>query len=68
MTPEEFIKEFEDDQMPEEFGPIMTIDNHDPPFKKGDLRKMHKAGIIVLDDANWTYRLTLKATALANCD
>lgn len=66
MTPEEFVAEFVEDQMPEELGPELDLFTHDPPFKKGDLRKMAEDGYIVLDTDKWTYRLTLKATRLAH--
>lgn len=64
MNPEDFLKEFDDAQLPNILGPMISIDWHDPPFKKGDLRRMAKQGFIVLDDVQWTYRLTMKATEL----
>lgn len=66
MTPEKFVSEFVEDQFPEELGPELDLFTHDPPFRKCDLRAMAKAGLIVLDDKRWTYRLTLDATRLAN--
>lgn len=53
MTPEDFLAEFEDDQMPDELGPEINLDTHDPPFKKKELREMAKLGFIILDDKNF---------------
>ena len=66
MTPQEFVEEFDESQFPEELGQELDLSTHYPPFQKSDLRAMAKSGIIVLNDKQWTYRLTLKATALAH--
>ena len=68
MTPQEFVDEFDESHFPEELGPELDLFSHDPPFHKGDLRKMAKLGVIVLDEKQWTYRLTLQATAVAHND
>lgn len=64
MTPENFVLEFVTEQMPTDLGPEISLDTHDPPFKKSELRQMAKLGFIVLDEEKWTYRLTMKATEL----
>ena len=64
MTPEEFLSDFVEDQMPDELGPVIHLYEHDPPFKKKELREMAKLGFIVLDKDNWTYRLTMKSSLL----
>jgi hypothetical protein len=62
MKKDEFLSEFEDDQFPQRLGVEISLDTHDPPFRKADLRQMARAGMIDLDEVTWTYRLTLAAT------
>jgi hypothetical protein len=62
MTQANFLENFEDDQFPEELGPSIGYADHDPPFTISELRRMQKSGLIVLDEARRTYRLTMKAT------
>ena len=62
MTQADFLAGFNEDQFPRELGPKTHYADHDPPFKIGDLRSMHKAGMIVLDEVNQSYQLTLLAT------
>jgi hypothetical protein len=62
MTQADFLADFNEYQFPQELGPSIGYADHDPPFKIGDLWRMHKAGLIVLDEANQSYQLTLLAT------
>ena len=62
MTQADFLADFNEDQFPQELGPKIHYADHDPPFKIGDLKKMHAAGLIVLDEVNQSYQLTLMAT------
>ncbi|NVZ11747.1 hypothetical protein HW932_21095 [Allochromatium humboldtianum] len=64
MKPEEFVLEFEGCHFPSDLGPEISLDAHDPPFKKKELREMAKLGLIVLNEKDWTYRLTQKAAEL----
>ena len=62
MTQTNFLENFNDDHFPQELGPSIGYADHDPPFTIGELRRMQKSGLIVLDEARRTYRLTMKAT------
>lgn len=62
MKANEFLHEFDESHFPATLGPVLDLQSHDPPFRKADLRQMARAGLIVLDEINWTYRLTLAAT------
>ena len=64
MKPEEFVLEFEGSHFPSDLGPEISIEFHDPPFKKKELREMAKLGLIVLNEKDWKYRLTTKAAEL----
>lgn len=61
MSAQEFLAEFDEYSFPCRLGPEFDLDSHDPPFRKSDLRKMSRAGLIVLNESTWTYRLTLAA-------
>lgn len=61
MTADEFITEFNDDQFPSLLGPEIYLFSHDQPFRKTELREMERLGLIVINDGDWSYRLTLKA-------
>jgi hypothetical protein len=62
MKASEFLKEFDGSQFPDEYGPWIAIDSHDPPFTMSQLKRMEKQGIIVMDTGKTCYKLTLKAT------
>ena len=58
-----FLNEFFADQFPEPspLGPRIGFNQHEPPFTMTQLRKMAKQGLIVLDERDQSYRLTIKA-------
>ena len=62
MTQADFLANFHDDQMPDDLGPLIRYADIDPPFKISDLRRMQKAGLIVLDESGQVFRLTILAT------
>ena len=62
MTPEEFVREFEDGHFPLRIGPWISFDAHDPPFLMRDLDQMRRDGLIVLDKPARRFCLTLKAS------
>ena len=62
MTQADFLAHIHEDHLPQELGPKIHYADHNPQFKVGDLWRMHKAGLIVLDEANQSYRLTMLAT------
>ena len=66
MEVHKFLLEFDADEFPQEFGPWISIEKHDPPFKVRELHLMRKLGIIQIRQRivgePLHYRLTLKAT------
>jgi hypothetical protein len=62
MKASEFLKEFDGSQFPQECGPWVGLDDHDPPFTMAQLRQMERQGIIEFDSGRTCYCLTLKAT------
>jgi hypothetical protein len=59
----DFLAEMPEEFFPQELGPDIRTDSHDPPFTKSVLRRMEKSGIIVMIAPD-RYCLTLKATAV----
>ena len=62
MDENEFLSTMLEEWFPGEFGPEVSLEDHDPQFLKKELKQMARAGLIILDKKNWTYRLTMKAT------
>jgi Xaa-Pro aminopeptidase len=62
MNAIDFLQEIDESYFPKRLGHELGIESHDPPFRKKDLRDMAKQGLIVLNESDWTYRLTLAAT------
>jgi len=60
----DFLREFDEDQFPMEFGPWISFVEHDPPFNKSTLNQMEKQGIIEINKNTGLYRLTRKATKI----
>ena len=64
MKIKDFLAEFCEDHFPQEFGPWVGFDDHDPAWTNVQIRDMAINGVIDVDWPNDRYRLTTKATAL----
>ena len=62
MRAKEFLAEFDDEHFPSAVGPAISVDAHDPPFTRSQLRAMELQNLIVMNKEDTHYRLTLKAT------
>jgi hypothetical protein len=62
MKAADFLCEFVADQFPQPVGPWISVDAHDPPWTRSQLKQMERQGLIELNRTDTHYRLTLKAT------
>lgn len=65
MRAKDFLAEFDPEQFPSSLGPAISVDAHDPPFSRSQLRQMERQNLIVMNKEDTHYRLTLKATKVA---
>ncbi len=66
MRAKDFLAEFDPEQFPSSLGPAISVDAHDPPFSRSQLRQMERQNLIVMNKEDTHYRLTLKATKVAD--
>ena len=65
MRAKEFLAEFDPEHFPSTVGPAISVDAHDPPFTRAQLRAMERQNLIMMNKEDTHYRLTLKATKVA---
>ncbi len=65
MRAKDFLAEFNPEHFPSTVGPAISVDAHDPPFTRSQLRAMARQNLIVMNKEDTHYRLTLKATKVA---
>jgi hypothetical protein len=65
MRAKDFLAEFDPEQFPSTVGPAISVEAHDPPFTRSQLRAMERQNLIVMNKEDTHYRLTLKATKVA---
>lgn len=68
MKAKDFLAEFDDEHFPSAVGPAISVDAHDPPFTRTQLKQMQRQNLIVMNRDDTHYRLTLKATKVRGAD
>jgi hypothetical protein len=65
MRAKDFLAEFDPEHFPSTVGPEISVEAHDPPFTRTQLKQMARQNLIVFNREDTHYRLTLKATKVA---
>lgn len=58
----DFLRGFDEKHFPQQVGPWIAIDAHDPSWTHAELKQMERQNLIQLNFEDTHYRLTLKAT------
>ena len=62
MKAKDFLCEFEGASFPQSSGPLIGLDDHDPPWTQTQLKAMERQSLIEFNIERTGYRLTMKAT------